>query len=88
MKNFISISLFIGKLLIFKYNSYSNQIEFHNKFLTHTTFIHRRSYEKVGNTYMYINYNIYLIVTTSNISINSKYYISISLLQLIKVPYL
>ena len=84
MKNFISISLFVGKLLTFKYNSYSNQVEFYNKILTCTTFIHRGLYEKVGNIY----YNIYLIVTTSNISINLKYYISISLLWLIKVLYI
>ena len=77
MKSFISISLFIGKLLIFKYNPYSNQVEFHNKILICTIFIHRGLYEKV--------YNIYLIVTTLNISINLKYYISISLLQLVKV---
>ena len=32
-----------------------------------------------------MNYNIYLIVTTSNISINLKYHISILLLWLIKV---
>ena len=83
MKNFISISLFIGKLLIFKYNSYSNQVEFYNKILIYTVFIHRGLYEKIGNIY----YNIYLIVTTLNISINLKYFISISLLWLIKVLY-
>ena len=77
MKSFISISLFIGKLLIFKYNPYSNQVEFHNKILICTMFIYRGLYEKV--------YNIYLIATTSNLSISLKYYISISLLWLVKV---
>ena len=78
------MSLFIGKLLVFNYNSYSDQVEFYNKILICTIFIHRGLYEKVGNIY----YNIYLIVTTSNISINLKCYISISLLQLIKVLYI
>ena len=77
MKNFISIILFIGRLLIFKYNPYNNQIEFHNKILICTIFIHGGLCEKV--------YNIYLIITTSNTDINLKYYISISLLQLVKV---
>ena len=31
-----------------------------------------------------MNYSIYLIITTSNITINLKYYISIPLLQLTK----
>ena len=77
MKNFISISLFIGRLLIFKYNPYSNQVNFHNKILICTIFIHGGLFEKV--------YNIYLIVTTSNKNINLKYYISILLLQIVKV---
>ena len=75
MKNFISISLFREKLLIYKYNPYSNQVEFHNKISICTIFIHRGLYEKV--------YNIYLIVTTLNISMNLKYYISISLSWLV-----
>ena len=54
MKNFISISWFIGNLLIYKDNSYSNQVEFYNKILNCTTLIHRWVYEKVGNIYICI----------------------------------
>ena len=67
----------MGRLLMFKYNPYSNQVEFHNKILICTIFIHGGLCEKV--------YNIYLIVTTSNTNINLKYYISNLLLQIVKV---
>ena len=77
MKNFISISLFIGRLLVFKYNPYSNQVEFHNKILICTIFIYGGLCEKV--------YNIYLIVTTLNTNITLKYYISILLFWIVKV---